>query len=71
MSQILHDIAFGPLSIFSDLEDKSQYYFPNLNVSGINWVREQFPTNWISLTYRLRRSYSWLTVQLAENCVLS
>jgi len=30
-----------------------------------------FVTNWIYLTYRLRRSYSWLTVQLAENRDLS
>jgi len=29
-----------------------------------------FVTNWISLTYTLRRSYSWLTVQFAETCDL-
>jgi len=28
LSQILHDIVFEPLSIISDFEDKSQYYFP-------------------------------------------
>jgi len=30
-------------------------------------------TNWISLIYRLRRSYTWftVTVQIAENCDLS
>ena len=42
LSQILHDIVFEPLSILSDFEDKSQYYFPNINVSGKNLVREQF-----------------------------
>jgi len=44
LSQILYDIVFEPWSILSDFEDKSQYYFPNLNVSGKNWVRlrEQF-----------------------------
>ena len=41
LSQILHDIVFEPLSILSDFDDKSQYYFPNLNVSGKNRVREQ------------------------------
>jgi len=30
-----------------------------------------FVTNWrIFLTYRLQRSYSWLTEQCAENCDL-
>src|SRR6218665_2478202 len=33
---------FFALSVLSDFEDKSEYYFPNLNVSGKNWVREQF-----------------------------
>jgi len=28
--------------ILSDFEDKSHYYFPNLNVSGKNLVRKQF-----------------------------
>jgi len=41
LSEKLHAI-FEPLLILSDFEDKSQYYFPNLNVSGKNWVREQF-----------------------------
>jgi len=39
---ISHYTAFEPLSILSDFEDKSQYYSQNLNVSGKNWVREQF-----------------------------
>jgi len=42
LNQILNDSAFEPLSILSDFEEKSQYYFLNLNVSGKNWVREQF-----------------------------
>src|SRR6218665_2953398 len=33
---------FYPLSILSDFKDKSQYYFPNFDVSGRYWVREQF-----------------------------
>jgi len=32
--------CFEPLSILSDFEDKSQYYFPDLNVSGKIWIRE-------------------------------
>jgi len=42
LSQILHDIVFELLPILSDFEDKSHYYFPNLNVSCKNWVSEQF-----------------------------
>jgi len=34
----LYDIVFEPLSILSDFEDKAEYYFPNLNISGKNWV---------------------------------
>jgi len=30
------------LPVLYDFEDKSQYYFTNLNVSGKSWVREQF-----------------------------
>src|SRR6218665_324962 len=42
LSQTLHDIVFEPLSILSDFENKSQNHFQNLNVSGKNWVRDQF-----------------------------
>src|SRR6218665_2874090 len=42
LARLLHDIVFDPLSILSDFKDKSQYYFPNLDVSGRYWVREQF-----------------------------
>jgi len=39
-----YTLFFEPFSILSDFEDKSQYYFPNVNVgiSGKNLVREQF-----------------------------
>ena len=43
LSQILiKRHCFEPLGILSDFEDKSKYYFPNLDVSGRLWVREQF-----------------------------
>src|SRR6218665_1679230 len=42
LARLLHDIVFDPLSILSDFKDKSQYNFPNLDVSGRYWVREQF-----------------------------
>src|SRR6218665_506536 len=42
LARLLHDFVFDPLSILSDFKDRSQYYFPNLNVSGRYWIREQF-----------------------------
>src|SRR6218665_1922287 len=70
--RLLHDIVFEPLSILSDFKDKSQYYFPNsrsktqVKTGSVS----NFATNWISFTYRLRRSYSGLIVQPAD-CDLS
>src|SRR6218665_1030816 len=68
LSQLLHDVVFEPLSILSDFKDKSQYYFPNLNVYGKNCVREQF-CHQLDF-FDLQTAKKSLTVQLAEICDL-
>jgi len=76
LSQILgpiHNIVCEPLSILSDLEDKSQYYFQSSNVCWKNWAKDQFchQVDFYYLQSAKKLGYSWLTEQLAENCDLS